>query len=541
MRTVLQLLGRWADGPNIIAHFVKPVLEWVAQCSSFAPWQLEHTPGENPSDSTAQLIDRLLLCAQGILALPPPSTNPDLDSAETPDRFIRDHTRLITQITAGLKVHDVRALLGSVASEAVHAPPAELEQRLARVLPFIDTYLALVRGQLARHCAWTKSLFKLDYVVCSVVRTIARDGFCKPSEAGEGEAGEAGAQDAGGVGLGDGAGSQNVSKEIEDESQVEGLQGDADADEDVERAEEGDALEMSEDFGGKMQDVPENADEEGEDDREDDDEPEEQVGDLDAADPSAVDEKLWGDEGGPDDGKQDEGKADDHSTKQQEKESEMVAKEEDRGRSSKDTPNSKDQNNEAQEETQEAEGDEPIEEDMAEELPAEEAEHEQHGGAPLDDFVPEANTLDLPDDLDFGKEQGKDDDSDDDMQMDDAEGDEDGRLDEERPGEEIVDEADEDDDMDVDTDVPPTAQEDAPLPDGQSEEPVDGATAQPDLHAGAGQDSGEAGDQAMADSTQGEGGQGLSTSSKDGGVEEFAEREQYQRDESVQDERSGES
>ena len=138
------------------------------------------------------------------------------------------------------------------------------------------------------------------------MHSVAKDGFCKPpeGEAGAGE-GEGSMEDAGGMGMGEGTGKENVSKEIEDESQVEGLQGEAGEDEDIERAEEGDALEMSEDIGGKMQDVPDKeGEEEGDDDEKDDDEePEEQVGNLDAMDPSAVDEKLWGDEGGPEDDK----------------------------------------------------------------------------------------------------------------------------------------------------------------------------------------------------------------------------------------------
>ena len=85
--------------------------------------------------------------------------------------------------------HDVAPLLSAVASEAVHAPQDALENRLARILPFLDAYLELARAQLANHCAWTKALFKLDYVICSVMHSVAKDGFCKPPE-GEAGAGE---------------------------------------------------------------------------------------------------------------------------------------------------------------------------------------------------------------------------------------------------------------------------------------------------------------------------------------------------------------
>lgn len=480
-------------------------------------------------DTSGELIDRLLLCVQGILALPPPPKNDNPDVSETPDRFIREYSRLISQFTRSLKVDEVQNLLSTVVSDAVRAPQDELEKRLSRTLPFLDTFLELARVQLTNHCAWTKALFKLDYVICSVMHSIAKDGFCKPPEAGEGEAGETKMEDAEGMGLGEGAGGENVSKEIEDESQVEGLQGEAGEDEDVERAEEGNALEMSEDFGGKMQDVPdkEGDDEEGEDeDEEEGDEPEEQVGDLDAGDPSAVDEKLWGDESGPEDSKDDGGKsAEDHSTKQQEQESETVAKEENGNKSSKDKEKPKEQEQEAAQESKGEEGEGESKEDAdggEEDEQMEEGEPDQEGGAPLDDFVQEAETLDLPDDMNFGKEDGKEPQLDDDIEMDDEEGGEE----EERPGEDMAQEAEEEDMMDTEGDKPQAISEDGAQPDGPTEDMVD-ATAAPDLQAGTGQDSGQAGDQAMSDANQGDGGQGSSSS---GETAEAAEREEGQGD-----------
>ncbi|KAI0357543.1 midasin [Trametes cingulata] len=539
VRTVRELLRGWTDGPNIIALFAKPVLEWLEQRNAFSTLQLEHNPSGASFDNTGDLIDRLLLCAQGILAVPPPAPKDDSDMYQTQDRFLRDHNRLIMQVTRALKLDEVSSLLTSTVEDAVRAPSDELGTRLARLLPFLDTYLELARVQLSNHCAWTKSLFKLDYIVCSVMRTVAQEGFCKPPEEGEGEAGEGAAEDAGGMGLGEGTGKENVSKEIEDESQVEGLQGEAGEDEDVERAEEGNALEMSEDIGGKMQDVEEaeGEEEDEEDQDESDEEPEEQLGDLDAADPSAVDEKLWGDEKGPEDTKQDGGKsAEDHST--QEQDSEMVAKEEEGRQASKEKQ--KEQAPEEGKEGQEGE-EEPVPEEGGQDETMEEGEQEQQDGAPLDEFVPEANTLDLPEDLDFGKE-GKEPELDDDIDMGDEgeEGGEEGEgPEEEKPGEGVDDGAEEDDTMDVE-DNPQAVPEDAAQPENVTEDIVDGATAQPDLHAGAGQDSGEAGDQAMAEANQGQGGKGPSSSGEAGGPEEPEERESAAQDAEAQQERSQE-
>lgn len=422
--------------------------------------------------------------------------------------------------------------------DAVQAPEDELQRRLVRILPFLDTYLELARVQLTNHCAWTKALFKLDYVICSVMHSVARDGFCKPPEAGEGEADEAGLEDAGGVGLGEGSGSENVSKDIQDESQVEGLQGEAGEDEDVERAEEGNALEMSEDIGGKMQDVEDaEEDEDEEEDKEEGEEPEEQVADLDAGDPSAVDEKLWGDESGPDEENKDQGKsADDHSTKQQENDSETVAKEDKERKSSRDKKDQQDQAAAQQEGNEAAQEEQAPDEGVGEEE-MEEGEQDQQAGAPLDDFVPDAETLDLPDDMDLGKDDGKEPDLNEDIEM----GDEEDAEEEERPADELMpQDAEEEDGMDTEGDNPHAMQEDAAQA-GPTDDIVDDATAQPDLHAGTGQDSGQTGDQTMAEANQGESVQGASAGEYSG-PEEATEREDTpsEEDSAPQQERSHE-
>ena len=97
---------------------------------------------------------------------------------------------------------------------------------------------------------------------------------------------------------------------------------------------------------------------------------------------------------------------------------------------------------------------------------------------------------------------------------------------EERPGEGDQKDAEEEE-MDVEGENPQAMPEDASQPEGATEDIVD-ATAQPDLHAGTGQDSGEAGDHAMAEASQGEGGQGPSSSGETGGPEEATEKESAQ-------------
>ena len=87
----------------------------------------------------------------------------------------------------------------------------------------------------------------------------------------------------------------NMSKEVEDESRVEGLQDeDGDDNEDVEGAEGGNAVEMVEDIVGKMQDVTDDGGEDEEREEEDGSEQDldETIGAFDSSEENAVDEKM---------------------------------------------------------------------------------------------------------------------------------------------------------------------------------------------------------------------------------------------------------
>ena len=88
-----------------------------------------------------------------------------------------------------------------------------------------------------------------------MLQTLSAQGFCKPPDLDDSKDGEDPAESVGGVGLGEGSGSQNVSKDIEDESQVEGLRGDGQQDT-MDNKGGKDAIEMSDDFGGDMEDIP---------------------------------------------------------------------------------------------------------------------------------------------------------------------------------------------------------------------------------------------------------------------------------------------
>jgi midasin len=326
-----------------------------------------------------------------------PESTAEVQEDDLDNYILRDY-RIVRDFTYLLNIDAILLALDQVLLHFVWFGE-DLQRNLRRVLPFLNVYMGLVKDQLVTHNQWTKALFKLNYVLCSVMHTLSTQGFCKPPDVGDTEPGGDTSETIGGVGLGEGTGSENVSKDIEDESQVEGLQGDdAEGQDPKDNKDDGDAIEMSEDIGGTMNDVPETeSQDEADSDQESDVDPEEKLGSLDAFDPSAVDEKLWGDEKGPEGDQRDEKTTKDHS-EEQSSNSDVVAKEgkeqskqEDKGTGDKDK---------GEEATSDAE-DHPVPEGMEEE----EGDDPGVSGAPMDDHVQDANTLDLPDDMDIGGDE----------------------------------------------------------------------------------------------------------------------------------------
>ncbi|KAL0578801.1 AAA ATPase midasin [Marasmius crinis-equi] len=475
---VIASLRAWSDTEPRLSYLFSPAADWLvtfsAQCS-LDP----HIPPPSDPGEVDSIISACLVTVQGLL--PKCQQSETLDDR---DDYIREHYRDIRGLAELLKIEPMvdltNKLLLSLATRG-----SGYQADLQRVIPYLDMYTKLVQAHLDTHSHFNAAFFKLNFVLCSILQTLSKQGFCRPPDetSDDGGAAEGTAEMTDGVGMGEGSGNQNVSKEIEEESQVEGLKG--------EKAEEGqgpedkddDAIEMDQDFDGEMQDVPEEGErEDGDDEKSEgsDADPEEQIGDLDISDPAAVDEKLWGDEEGPQDSDQTNQKTnEDHSTTKG-KESETVAKEGGERSESKEKTDQSEQEAPPEDEPQ------PVEEEE------EESEMPGLGGAPMDEHVPEADTLDLPDDIDMNAGEDPPDERDMDMSEDGAEP----ETEPEQPAEDSsgVDhhqepppqEPDQDDlGAEDDTDIPVAAPGESDEG-GQDEEQENSAVAQPDISTGDG-------------------------------------------------------
>jgi len=485
-----------------LTYILEPTREWICAQGSFTFSQsIQSLPEDSAVRNVDDVIDALLITVQSMLrqcseSAPPPEPSPE--SEETKDNYIRHGVQTTSFFTALLDLPTLGDRLNSASALLSSLPQDSRQGALRRVVPFLSCFLSFAGELLESLARWTRALFKLDYVLCSVVHTIGTQGFCIPPETEEGEAAgdEKGhATELGGTGLGEGTGNENVSKEIEDESQVEGLRGEDGGDGEMQREEgkdEENTIEMSEDFGGEMEDVPENeeGDENEEAEKEGEEEPDEQLGKLDKSDPAAVDEKLWGDEGGADDGKGENELHNDRSKEDQRKGSDVVAKE----RKSKETNDEKKEEG-AKEmgEGDERDGEEEV--DVGDENPPEEIEPPNASGAPMDQHIPDADTLDLPDDMRLDEDQDKQDDHGDDLEMEDI-SDEDHVADDEMVedvgAERERDHTPKDDPMSVDLQdaeqQPPRAADESNMDEEKDnpdeEESENKAVAQPDLTVG---------------------------------------------------------
>ena len=369
--------------------------------------------------SLQPLLDAILISIQSLISRCPVST--DDGAREELEDYITNGYKFVRDFTHLLGLDKINVLIDALLTELSSC--ANFRPILTKIMPFLEIYLNLVRDHLAVHNNWTKSLFKLAFILCTVMQTLSQQGFCQPPASDDNDEGGEVEVDAAGIGIGDGSGNDDVSKEIEDESQIEGLQGD-----DVENKEhEGkhdneDAIEMDDDFGGALEDISDAGSEnDAESDADNEPELDETLENLD--DNSAVDEKIWGDEKGPEDSINSEDQTNQEHSKKQDDSSEVVGKE------GKEQKQSKEKQSE---EIEELEG---KDESGGEENEGDESNDPNVNGAPMNDQVPDANTLDLPDDINV---TGDDVDMSDGSVDDGMEQDDDGTEEEDQPGDDAT-------------------------------------------------------------------------------------------------------
>ncbi|CAG8734841.1 416_t:CDS:1, partial [Acaulospora colombiana] len=357
----------------------------------------------------SDLLDCILITAQNLMKPVAQKTRDiaekeDADRDQMSDNYIRDEHNLISDVINKLNLKAVVEQFGQIHSQLYQFMDNEqlgndecrswIACLLQRVFPFMDQYNNVVLYYLTSFLFHQKSLCKLGLVLCNSFATIFTKGFCTPetSTVEDTESGEID-ENLQGTGIGEGEGSKDVSNEIEDEEQVLGTQNEAEfkssGETDVDKK---DGIEMENDFDGILEDVEQSIDEEDQtEDEETKSDLEEQVGQLDNNDPEVVDEKMWGEN--PDD-IEDSGKtADSNKHQSPQQDSDIVAKEDSKERS---------EGNAQEPQMPEQNSDRDMEENELEKFAEDQLEEEYNEQeTQFDTEVPQAETLDLPDDMEI--------------------------------------------------------------------------------------------------------------------------------------------
>ncbi|XP_071998055.1 midasin isoform X2 [Engystomops pustulosus] len=283
---------------------------------------------------------------------------------------------------------------------------------LVRLLPLLSSYSDLLLFYLTVSLASHRATGKLLSILTFMFTELAQKGFCLPKELIEDPAGEGATEfhDYEGGGIGEGEGMKDVSDKIENEDQVEDtLKKDQEKDKDnpddkSDVKEEDNAIEMSEDFDGKMQDGDQEKQDEDEKSTSEEDDLDKQMGDLGDADADKLDERLWGDDDDDEDDDGDSDKGDETGPGMDMGESQLVAKDDNQNVGDKGKDKNQDSGDETKEEQEEENRKDKIHEQIDEREYDENETDPYHG---KQDTNQEPEALDLPDDLNLETDEGK--------------------------------------------------------------------------------------------------------------------------------------
>jgi midasin len=279
----------------------------------------------------------------------------------------------------------------------------------ASIKPILDQYVASHKYLLNRFDALHASTASLLHRLSKSFIQIGTQGFCQPPEKSSDQQQGKDEKLESGTGLGEGEGAEDISKDIEDDEDLEELAQEQKGEREGSIEEQEDAVDMGDqEMQGESEEVGEKEDKGDESGDEGDDDAQSEVGSVDDLGPSAVDEKMWDDGGKEDDAKDKEGK-EDVGTENQE---EQVASEQKEKEKKEDGEDGEEEDKEEKKEGQEDEEMEMEGEDQEENVGVGETEK-------MDPHAKEEETLDLPEDLnmDGQDDEGKEDDDLGDMDM----------------------------------------------------------------------------------------------------------------------------
>ncbi|MBW0467712.1 hypothetical protein O181_007427 [Austropuccinia psidii MF-1] len=405
-----------------------PSLSFVLSplCKELRNHQIESLP---PSRETChsgkawltlkKLTDSILIVTQE-LAKPKSTTQEPVDVGKKKDGLLKKSHLDLVKFTASCYLHDLLNDLKSFNENlSVLGESKEVQFLLSLAVSFIRSYFTLVYEHLVNYLRWHRSTIKLIQTVVTIGENIAQEGFCKPDFSEEDSTMDNTGLANDGTGLGNGQGGKDVGEEIESEDQLEGLQGDVDEQEKMEKdlTDEDKAVETQNDFDAQLENLPETEEDASSSQSDVEEDIDDGIGKVDPLDSKAVDEKFWEGENETD---QTEAPQPDMCAKEEKampKDSDLAAKENQTSGEQNKPEQAEDEVNEKSEldentsekdfDLEKSKEDEELEKGGTEENEENEEAQPQHDAVPMMDHVDNTEALDLPEDLDMDSKSDK--------------------------------------------------------------------------------------------------------------------------------------
>jgi midasin len=361
--------------------------DWIVDLEPQLPSLIPRNPIESrsPSASLGKLQTLCLVVAQEFASLAT-SSSPESDS----DVDLQAGSELFESVHRCLRLERMVMEINDIFAMIQTQPSIQTITTVATTLPYLDHMTRFVEHVFASHTQWIRGLLKQTYVLMSILQDLATRGFCQPQEESSEKGGSTEeASKESGTGFGEGDGGDYVDDGSIDQEQVEGLQAEGETEpndlpDSAAGGEAGSADNMNDAQSETVEREPDEGSENGQDEA--DGSVDEKVDDLDLDDPNVLDEKVWGNEN-PEDTKE---STTDRDGKPQQQKGEM---------------SSRDDSTKPQQETSDNQ-DDPDNPDTTEEVASDGADVEEppqpgESGAAIE-LPPEAEILDLPDDLSMG-------------------------------------------------------------------------------------------------------------------------------------------
>jgi len=450
----------WKKKSTSISFIADVVLEWVSRVSSKV--RLESSTSllsvkrlEDIEVAFRELSNSIIVVVQKITEIQTEELSEDDDDwlMLTQQKVMKSvktiHYKRVTQ-----KMNNCLKLVSSVEHDS--STSAVASALASFTLPLVRHYFKLCLTVFDKSRNNYHELARATFILSSSLYNLATKGFCSPEPPTE-EKEDDNLHD--GTGLGDGDGATNNSKDVEDDEDLseeaqKPNEENKEKDDGDEEEENDDAVEIEGDMAGDLEEASDQEKDEGEEE-EDDADMDEEVDDIDDLDPNAIDERMWDEEAKDDNKEKDSDKMPENSNDNDEMEANEDEKESDD--KSKQQEGNKDQD-ENEDEEKEEEGEDGEDKDVGEQ----EDEVKNQENEQMDDFVPETETLDLPEDMQLDGDEEEDKGEEDDEKFDDKLDDdlkEDKEGDKEEDKEEEVQEGEENIEGEVDQEMEPEEEE----------------------------------------------------------------------------------